>query len=81
MSRMLPLWFGQAAGGAQGYHPSLPGRQLFSAIPRTSHLSPLRPDQGRRQWVSHEVFWVLKSLCDRQSQQLRVTGGMGGCHL
>ena len=46
---------------------------LCSAIPRTSHLSPLRPDQGWREWVSHEVFWVLRSLCDRQSQQLRVT--------
>lgn len=40
---------------------------LCSAIPRTSHLSPLRTDQGWREWVSHEVFWVLKSLCDRQS--------------
>lgn len=46
---------------------------LCSAIPRTSHLSPLRPDQGWREWVSYEVFWVLRSLCDRQSQQLRVT--------
>lgn len=34
ISRMLLLWFGQVASGAQGYHPTLPGRPAVLCHPQ-----------------------------------------------